>query len=323
MSVLAAAAAFAWLCAFAEAASVASVGLDEGFSGRVLDKLITKWSPPQQLKSEQRLKAVLSLDGEGNLINCRITRSSGLKALDVSACAAAKAAAPYGSPPYGMPAEVYFSFWTGGPNQQIPPEPEIHADTRNAQKAVEASQEANARAKAMAEAAAKSSGKSLTPNSAPAKNTASQAAKKDALKPKNQNPAPASPKVPATMPKATPVTAKPAKADASRAPKPEDDTPKAQEDNDARYHKYLSSVTWKLRNMMYVPVEAKPGVYHATVELKCNAQGQILSSEIVNSSGESIIDRYVLQGIKRAKTISPPPQGLGDTLRLTFTLERK
>lgn len=141
--------------------AVATIGQDDGYSGRVLDKITSKWNPPPQLKGSLKLKIILSVDGDGNLIDCKVQKSSGLDALDVSACGAASQASPFGPPPYGMPASLYFTFWSGGINA-IPPE--SGRDKFNAfyaEKAANDARAANERAQAAAEAAAKSTGKKM------------------------------------------------------------------------------------------------------------------------------------------------------------------
>lgn len=87
--------------------------------------------------------------------------------------------------------------------------------------------------------------------------------------------------------------------------------------------KYLNKIRRELRNAMYIPAKTKPGTYHATVRISCDAAGKILQSSIVKSSGDSLLDKYVLQGIKRAGAITAPPKGSPETFDLTFTLVRQ
>lgn len=154
--------------------AIATVGQDDGYSGRVLDKLTAKWNPPPQLKGNLKLKIILSVDGEGNLIDCKVQKRSGLDALDVSACGAASQASPFGQPPYGMPASLYFTFWSGGINA-IPPESEpAKANDFYTERAVNDARMANERARAAAEAASKSTGKKMK-NAPPAQKSGEKA----------------------------------------------------------------------------------------------------------------------------------------------------
>ncbi|MDE6735162.1 MAG: TonB C-terminal domain-containing protein, partial [Desulfovibrio sp.] len=98
---------------------------------------------------------------------------------------------------------------------------------------------------------------------------------------------------------------------------------KAQDKYDSRFQKYISTVVWKLRNSMYIPAQTKPGTYHATAQVRLNSAGKILDESILKGSGDALLDKYVLQGIRRAGSVAPPPAGLGDTLDLTFTLTRQ
>ncbi|WP_304392086.1 TonB family protein, partial [uncultured Desulfovibrio sp.] len=98
---------------------------------------------------------------------------------------------------------------------------------------------------------------------------------------------------------------------------------KAQDKYDARFQKYIGKVVWKLRNAMYIPAKTRPGTYHATAQVRYDAAGKILDATLLKGSGDALLDKYVLQGIRRAGSVPPPPAGLGDTLDLTFTLTRQ
>lgn len=345
MTCLVASILLAAMAAPAYAAGAMTVGQDEGYSGTVLDKITRKWSPPRQLKGNLRLKMVISVDGSGEFLDCVIKKSSGLEALDASACAAARAASPYGAPPYGMPAELFFSFWNGSADSRTPADPATPgADTLDARMASEKAEAANERAKARAEDAAKKSGKKMSPtpvavtgkNVAQAEQHTKQVqgeSQVQQLKPVNQEKIttqkniqqqgrperaerPAQESIPAQQTKHAPpaVSAINARHGA---------IPKAQDRYDEKYDKYLSTVAWKLRNSIYVPVQTPPGLYYATVRIVCDKQGKILNGELLEKSGDETLDKYILQGLKRAGKISPPPADLGDALDLTLTFMRK
>lgn len=213
------------------AAQAMAVDQDDAYSGKVLDKIVRKWNPPNRNKYEGTLKIVIALDDEGNLLSCKVRQSSGLDGADASVCAAVKAASPFGPPPYGIPTDLYLAFWAGNQPAMKDEDPRL----------------AKLRAEQEAQAAAQKS----------------------------------------------------------------PDT-----------EKYLANATWKVRNSIYVPKEAPPGVYNVTAKINCDSTGKILSSEIVRGSGNDIVDKYVRQGIKRAGSVPPPPKSLGKAFDLTFKLVR-
>ena len=258
----------------AQAASALAVSQNDGYSGHVMDKVLAVWAPPATSEDRQ-LRLCVSLDGEGRVTECKAVRPSGLPALDASGCAAVREAAPFGTPPYGMPLDVYFSFWTGRPKGKSAA-PAASPASATAQAPAQAAAPADAHAQAAALAASTAAGGA----------TATAAA----------------------APKA-------AGASSSGA--------KAQDKYDSRFQKYISTVVWKLRNSMYIPAQTKPGTYHATAQVRLNSAGKILDESILKGSGDALLDKYVLQGIRRAGSVAPPPAGLGDTLDLTFTLTRQ
>lgn len=206
-----------------QAAPQAAAVIDDGYAGNALQKILNTG----KLKFGQKMRLRLSLDDQGNLIECR-----GVSGADASqACAAAKAASPFGVPPYGVPTYLTIALWTGQP-------PKAQAAPANEKVEASARTEANAK----------------TTDSAPAA--------------------------------------------------------------------WLAKVRRKLRDSMYIPEKTKPGTYHVTAQITYDAAGKILESSIVKSSGDKLLDKYCLQGIKRAGQIPAPPQGTGSTTDITFTLKR-
>lgn len=294
-----------------QAAAIATVGQDDGYSGRILDKIAAKWKPPKQLVGTHKLRLILSVDGEGELLDCKVQKGSGLEALDVSACAAARAAAPFGSPPYGMPATVHFSFWSGGLDSRVAVKDEKErVNTAYAERAAENSRFANERAQARAQVAAKSSGKKL-----PGEKTALSEANSgnNRLDEKNVE------KVPASFHAAGNGATKSINAESASHETAQDYKAYPYRSKE----KYISKITWDLRNAMFVPVQAKPGTYHATVRVECDKAGNIISSDMIRGSGDQLLDKYVLQGIARARKIVPPAEEFGNTFDLTFNIVRQ
>lgn len=379
-------------------AALAAADQNNGYSGKVLDKVLAVWAPPPALKGEFEVRVRVSLDGQGKVLDCKPTKTSGMEALDSSACGAVRQISGFGTPPYGMPLEVHLAFWTGMPKGKAP------SRTLSSEEAMRAEVMARARAEGVmgerqassveerarerAEAIAKASGQSLpdvqaAPVAPPAPGKDSRAkAAGSKTRPGKGSAARLSDDSAATVPIKAPQgknaakalaagTKKPAASDAapqalpvpetaktpSEAPKPSptgltdeemrltlsapepaakgrmvqpsenasarDGGVKAQDKYDPRYRKYLSGVVWNLRNAMFIPAETAPGTYYATVRLLLEPTGTIKKATLLESSGDKLLDRFVLQGIRRANSVPPPPAGLGTTLEITFTLVRR
>lgn len=199
----------------------AAAVIDDGYAGKALQKILDTG----KLKFDRKMSLRLSLDEHGHLIECQ-----GLKGADASAaCEAAKAASPFGSPPYGVPTYLMLALWSGQP-------PKAPAKTANAES--ETSKQAARAAKASPESA------------------------------------------------------------------------------------YIAKARRELRNSMYIPEQTKPGVYMVTARIKYDPSGKVLDCSILKSSGDKTLDRYCLQGIRRAGKIPPPPTGTPDPLDITFKLIR-
>lgn len=203
--------------------------IDDGYANKVLRKIMDTG----KLKVSRAMEIRLSLDDAGHLLECR--GSAGGDA--TAACAAAKAASPFGTPPYGLPTYVTIALWGG-----------------------------------QTAAAAPKAAKQAQANAAPAGPGASQ--------------------------KAAPQAA------ASRSA-------------------YLNKIRRELRNSIYIPEKTRPGSYQATARIKLDSQGKILESSIIKGSGDSLLDKYVLQGIHRADSVTPPPADLEEPIDITFKLARR
>lgn len=103
-------AASAFTAAPAFSAALAAADQNGGYSGKVLDKVIAVWAPPPALKGDFEIRVRVSLDGQGKVLECKPTKTSGMEALDGSACGAVRQIAAFGTPPYGMPLEVHLGF---------------------------------------------------------------------------------------------------------------------------------------------------------------------------------------------------------------------
>lgn len=385
--------------------AAAAVAVDQhgGYSAKMLDKVSAIWAPPPGLKGEFQVRLKVSLDGSGKVQQCVPVKSSGMEALDASACGAVSTSGPHGTPPYGMPLDIYLHFWTGTPKGQARPdilstEEAMRAEIMARTKAEQAmgrqrADEAEARARERAEAAALSAGQTLPEvTSAP---IAQLAPTKSRAKPKpgtsavpaasdgggvlikaptkkqEQAPALAAKTTPAqatqpaqaastarVMPtgqteqtalagqaKASPPAAAPAvqtmpqgsTAQASTPPQgrvilplpqsasglPLADGLKAQEKFEPKYRKYLADAAYNLREAMFIPAETALGTYYATARIEVTPEGKISKYALTESSGDATLDKFVLQGIRRAGSVAAPPAGFGKTLEITFTLIRR
>lgn len=378
-------------------AALAAADQNNGYSGKVLDKVLAVWAPPPALKGEFEVRVRISLDGQGKVLDCKPTKTSGMEALDGSACGAVRQISAFGTPPYGMPLEVHLAFWTGMPKGKAQPstlstEEAMRAEVMARARADGALGEQQAgsveeRARERAEAIAKAAGQSLpevqaapVAPPAPVKDAGARTAAGKAragkaksgvsdgsaatvpLKAPQEKSAPkgvaagtkksaprhaASLALPLSEPAPTPSQApKPSPTGLSeeemrlrpsapqpvaqgRSMQPSEKASsqygglKAQDKYDPRYRKYLSGVVWELRNAIFIPAETAPGTYYATVRLFLEPSGAIKKATLLQSSGDKLLDRFVLQGIRRANSVPPPPAGLGATLEITFTLARR
>ncbi|MDR1855873.1 MAG: TonB family protein [Desulfovibrio sp.] len=155
----------------AACASVAAADDVKGYSGRVLSKVVKLWTPPPALKGDFQVQVTVSVDGAGKVVDCETTRTSGLEAMDASACGAVTQAASFGKPEGGNPTEVYLVFWSGTPKgkkrpKKLSTEEALRAEIEARDKAERAMAEqmaddAERSALERAQAAAKETGKDV------------------------------------------------------------------------------------------------------------------------------------------------------------------
>lgn len=402
---------FAPLCAITHAAAMMSADQGGGYAGLILEKVSKQWQAPQY-PSDHTVRIQVRIDGDGEVLSCTPVQSSNLALMDKSACAAVKEIKKYPPPPYGMPIDVYLTFWTGLPTVgNVPPSPEKQAQAaqaaRNEQQASAATASALALARAAearAAAAAKGSsaknvpnapvspGTSLAPRGTPpatpvtmagstapatkgsakakatastAKDPASQpavpmskastsskgsAATKDASAgtPKGATPSPAqgqperapaapqgmvaqAPSAPVSQPApAPPVASTPPVVEgitSSQNPRSTGQPTgnlvgiKAEEPT-ASEGRYARQVRWTIREAMIIPAELPMGVYTFTIYVKLSETGQIIKADLTHSSGDPLMDKYAMRGIKRVQQIPPPPTQKLRDLHLTFVVQR-
>lgn len=264
-------------CLPVQAASMAVADASGGYAGKVLQKVVDVWAVPATsatARGEHSVAIRVGLDDKGRVVECGPTRKSGLDALDASACAAVRKAAPFGIPPYAIPIEIHLTFWTGQPRGT------------NALTNVPAIQPAPV------------SSLSRPGNSEElARQRAADIARESA--------------------QTTPASG--LSKEEMQLGSPANTAGAAQ---DERIRKYLSRVSWALRQAIAIPAEIRPGTYYATVRLRLASDGTIREQTMVQGSGEAQLDKYVLRGVRRAGKVEAPPRGLPPQVDITFTLVR-
>ena len=98
----------------AQAAAGAALDQGDGYGAKMLEKIVAVWAPPPALKGFHSPFARAG-GRKGAVTDCVPLRSSGMEALDISACGAVRQGGGYGVPPYAQPLEVQLAFWTGTP----------------------------------------------------------------------------------------------------------------------------------------------------------------------------------------------------------------
>lgn len=110
-----------WCAPHAHAAeegnALAAADANGGYAGQVLALISRLWTPPPDTIN-RRVAVRLRIDSDGNLAQCELMTRSDMPEMNRAACAAAKEAGNFGVPPYGMPIEVYVTFWTGKPSKK-------------------------------------------------------------------------------------------------------------------------------------------------------------------------------------------------------------
>lgn len=150
------------------AASAASAD-QSTYAGKMLDKIIEIWAPPPALKSDFRVRLKVTVNGRGQVEDCKPVKSSGLEAFDSSVCGAVRQIGSFGTPPYGAPMDIHLTFWNGTPKgkprvETLSSEEALRAEVKARNKAEAAlgdtrAEAAEDRARERAEAIAKASGK--------------------------------------------------------------------------------------------------------------------------------------------------------------------
>lgn len=309
------------------AASAASVDQGGDYAGRMLDRIIEFWAPPQALTRDARVRVRVSVDARGQLTACRVLAASGVAAFDASTCDAVRRSGSFGTPPYGAPMDVHMTFWNGTPRGKAntpgtenDPKAEAAGAAAQPQAATGAAQAAPPLPKKDDRAASPASAASSTPTaqsgaSGPGTDkgapphAAPVAAKANASLPTYGEPGtPHAPTAARTV--SSPASASRVAATGATA-------------SDKVNERYRRTVTRQLRAATFIPAETAPGEYRTRIALTISPQGEITDFKVLAPTGDKLLDKYVQRGIRRAGSLPPPPADLKGRLDITLTLVRR
>ena len=83
--------------------------------------------------------------------------------------------------------------------------------------------------------------------------------------------------------------------------------------------RWQQAVVARLARFQRYPAHAKGATGVVNLNFSIDRQGHVLNSEIINSSGSSVLDAEALSLLTRAAPLPPPPAAVPDT-DLTFVL---
>ena len=83
--------------------------------------------------------------------------------------------------------------------------------------------------------------------------------------------------------------------------------------------RWQQAVVARLARFQRYPAQAKGATGVVNLNFSIDRQGHVLNSEIINSSGSSVLDAEALSLLTRAAPLPPPPAAVPDT-DLTFVL---
>jgi len=83
--------------------------------------------------------------------------------------------------------------------------------------------------------------------------------------------------------------------------------------------RWQQAVVARLAHFQRYPAQAKGATGVVNLNFSIDRQGHVLNSEIINSSGSSVLDAEALSLLTRAAPLPPPPAAVPDT-DLTFVL---
>ncbi|MBQ7608247.1 MAG: TonB family protein [Desulfovibrionaceae bacterium] len=288
---------------------------DNGYAGRVIEKVMQKWSPPQVRGTHTVLVKVL-LDGSGAVSACTPLKRSSLDAFDNVACSAIRKAAPFGRTSYEAPLTIYLTFRTGSQEskESLTEIEKLRAELKekNRLENERASAQAAAneeRSRAKAQAVAKERGEAL-PKIKPQPIAQSEPKERVSAK---QKPAKKEQTLHSYGESERDIKDMRAKAE----------LPVLSSNTDLRVQKYTDLLHNSLNRVLVLPKNAQRSSYSMRVRMSVDAKGRLSNVQVLESSGDEAIDAALVRCVLQARTVPAPPKGIGQTFSVPLTATKK
>ncbi|MCR4666653.1 MAG: TonB family protein [Desulfovibrio sp.] len=340
-------------------AATTVVGGDEenGYSAKVLSKVVDVWKPPV-VQGNYTVELKVSIDGEGRVKQCIPLKSSSLEVFDQVACSAVYKAGPFGKPSYEAPIDVFLVFHLGDQDRKVKQELS-DADAMRAEALARARAEREqARTKAgaveeqarnRAMLAARSQGKDLPEVSpapvAPPHHMSGKNVEKDVKRRATSGETGKNPPMEKNTNVAGQEKRKEAQKDHSRSSRHvspsegngnghtygEGAAASASTDGNApppsqkqvRKEKYLALLQRSLNRIIYLPDTVPDGSYPLTVRVELDQNGVIQAAKVLKSSGDERVDKATSQSISAARTVPRPPKSIGTSFVVPVTASNR
>ncbi len=271
----------------AHAAMVATSDQSRGYSNSVLDAVVKRWHPPMDGK-ERTIRIIVMIDGNGLVEQCSSANKakSGAEAADQAACAAVRSIGQFPKPPYGLPMDVFLSFWVSKSEVTL-------AGTPFAE----------------------------TPATAPSTATPVVAAPIVTQAPAQPAPSPATPATPAaptedslTMPKSSTAPA----ANTTHKPTIQENRGGAVLDEKDYY---VKMVMRKIGPNVEFPPNLPSGELSTSLTVQVDGKGNILDVTASKSSGTPELDEALVKATQKTGKVNAPPDNKPRELFLTFIIK--
>ncbi len=319
----------------AQTAYVAAADQSGGYANAVLDRVIEKWTPPQS--NEGRVvRIMLMVDGDGKMTECMPIAKSGSSAADKAACDAARAVGTFATPPYGLPMDVFLSFWMGKPDLAthveapvvapvgvpvVPPVAHVTPGSAPHQASTASSDLVIDMPQASGQASGQTSGQ--ISGQSPTKE---QPATEPVVIPSAPS-APAQVLERAPIPYATALHAG-SPTPATQAPINTPHTSYKPTIQDARSGAvmdekdyYVKRVMGKIGPLVVFPANMPRGKYSTSITVRVDDDGTFLKIELDDSSGIAALDAAILAAAEKTAKVHAPPSNKIEDLYLTFVVD--
>ncbi len=276
----------------AKAAMVTSSDQTGGYSNSVLDAVVKKWRPPLDGK-ERTVRVLVMIDGDGKLEECSPLNDSTLNevtAAEKAACDAVRDIGTFAKPPYGLPMDVFLSFWVGevdGANALPPPDgpPVKHASTNPPKQAKSEFIDS----------------KAFTSQNKPEQSTSKLTPPSDA-----------------SIDKTTESQDKPLVASRTTPPTIHDNRGGAVLDEDDFY---VKMVMRKIGPHVQFPPDLPAKELSTSVTVQVDASGNIKDVQLIQPSGHEDLDSAIIKATEKTGKVNPPPDKKARELFLTFIIK--